>query len=340
MNVFVNNNSRVNFFDDETNPDHEKRKDLAYNFFKDKWFITTPSFNYNSETERMYVVAYDVEVMTQNENVDTRMTQLIRVPMFEFSREYNRPRNENEFEDALIKGKIVGNLAPWPASDDEAPEAVIWRRDDVTMDIFFGIDQQHKSDRGFSFTPKPGAQFQKTTVTIEDADWLENLIHLHNEDIAYIPSDIFDKYARRATDVVGVSESTAVEPVSSKPAQASIVVTAAPAKPAISNQVFGTDNSKQAKFMRQFINQTRLMNLHFDVTDLINFHTAMESRGLVILSGLSGTGKSKLVTAYARTLGLVDHTDSNSGRLCFVPVRPFWADDSDLLGYADMVNSV
>ncbi|QFR65426.1 ATPase [Schleiferilactobacillus harbinensis] len=69
----------------------------------------------------------------------------------------------------------------------------------------------------------------------------------------------------------------------------------------------------------------------------------MESDGLVILSGLSGTGKSQLVRAYAKALGLIigdSQSSQSSKKLCFVPVRPFWADDSDLLGYADMVNNV
>ncbi|MBQ3640333.1 AAA family ATPase [bacterium] len=57
----------------------------------------------------------------------------------------------------------------------------------------------------------------------------------------------------------------------------------------------------------------------------------MKTDGMVILSGLSGTGKSKLVTEYATAL---------KANIRFVPVRPFWADDSDLLGYADTVNNI
>ncbi|MBC1578723.1 AAA domain-containing protein [Listeria seeligeri] len=55
---------------------------------------------------------------------------------------------------------------------------------------------------------------------------------------------------------------------------------------------------------------------------------------MVILAGLSGTGKSKLVRAYSKVLQL------DEGQLNFVSVRPFWEDDSDLLGYPDTINSV
>ncbi|EAC5532304.1 ATPase [Listeria monocytogenes] len=60
----------------------------------------------------------------------------------------------------------------------------------------------------------------------------------------------------------------------------------------------------------------------------------MKGDSLVVLSGLSGTGKSQLVTAYAKALQL------SPSQLKFISVRPFWEDDSDLLGYADTVNSV
>ncbi|EOS8040470.1 AAA family ATPase, partial [Enterococcus hirae] len=60
----------------------------------------------------------------------------------------------------------------------------------------------------------------------------------------------------------------------------------------------------------------------------------MKIGSLVILSGLSGTGKSKLVKAYAKALQL------SKEQLNFISVRPFWQDDSDLLGYADTINSI
>ncbi|WP_221770359.1 McrB family protein, partial [Listeria seeligeri] len=75
-------------------------------------------------------------------------------------------------------------------------------------------------------------------------------------------------------------------------------------------------------------------NLFYDEKDLFNFHTSLKVGSLVILAGLSGTGKSKLVRAYSKVLQL------DEGQLNFVSVRPFWEDDSDLLGYPDTINSV
>ncbi|MBJ7639482.1 ATPase [Weissella confusa] len=66
----------------------------------------------------------------------------------------------------------------------------------------------------------------------------------------------------------------------------------------------------------------------------------MKTDGMVILSGLSGTGKSKLVTEYANALQISSGDNGSRSQVRFVSVRPFWADDSDLLGYADTVNNI
>lgn len=78
--------------------------------------------------------------------------------------------------------------------------------------------------------------------------------------------------------------------------------------------------------------------LHYDISDFINFHTSVKCGNLVILSGLSGTGKSRIVDMYANAIG-IQTTDADK-RLLFIPVRPSWNDDSDLLGYVDLVHMV
>lgn len=77
------------------------------------------------------------------------------------------------------------------------------------------------------------------------------------------------------------------------------------------------------------------MKLYYSKRDFINFHTAVKCSNLVILSGLSGTGKSSLVDIYAKALGI-----SSSDEFLVIPVRPSWNDDSDLLGYVDLVHMV
>lgn len=75
-------------------------------------------------------------------------------------------------------------------------------------------------------------------------------------------------------------------------------------------------------------------NLRFNIDDLVNFHTSVKTNLLTILSGISGSGKSKIVSAYAEALGI-----NNERQFRIIPVRPFWQDDSDLLGYVDTMSN-
>ncbi|MBN7575344.1 AAA family ATPase [Clostridium sp. 2-1] len=91
---------------------------------------------------------------------------------------------------------------------------------------------------------------------------------------------------------------------------------------------------EEKNFINNFIKRTKEAGLVYYEKDLINFHTAMKSSNLVILSGMSGTGKSKLVQMYGEALGL------DSSQLNIIPVRPSWCDDRDLLGYVDSIHNV
>lgn len=64
--------------------------------------------------------------------------------------------------------------------------------------------------------------------------------------------------------------------------------------------------------------------LVIDDRTLRRFHLSLTSRGFVILSGISGTGKTWLAQAYASAIG---------GRELLVPVAPNWTTNEDLLGY-------
>ena len=61
-----------------------------------------------------------------------------------------------------------------------------------------------------------------------------------------------------------------------------------------------------------------------DDRTLRRFHLSLRSRGFVILSGISGTGKTWLAQAYACAVG---------GRELLVAVAPNWTTNEDLLGY-------
>ncbi len=72
---------------------------------------------------------------------------------------------------------------------------------------------------------------------------------------------------------------------------------------------------------------------YFDDETLYNYHVCLKTRPLVILAGLSGTGKSKLSQLYAEAVG---QTVQNK-RYLRLAVRPSWNDDRYLLGYLNSI---
>lgn len=63
-----------------------------------------------------------------------------------------------------------------------------------------------------------------------------------------------------------------------------------------------------------------------------NFYLSLKTKPFVLLAGVSGTGKTKLVKLFAEAIGC---TESN-GQFKLISVRPDWSDSSDLLGYKDI----
>ena len=94
------------------------------------------------------------------------------------------------------------------------------------------------------------------------------------------------------------------------------------------SEVINYENEKQVFAVLK--NNAKACGLNFNSEDLINFYTSVKSSRLTIIEGISGTGKSKLVDLYGRTLGLDDN-----GHMLIVPVSPGWTDDTDILGYLD-----
>lgn len=92
----------------------------------------------------------------------------------------------------------------------------------------------------------------------------------------------------------------------------------------------------EEEFIEYFNSICLKKGLVYSKKDLINFHTSMKTKSFVILAGMSGTGKSQLIQCYS----LAIHSEIKNNRLLFIPVKPSWQDDSDLLGYLDTVNSV
>jgi len=70
----------------------------------------------------------------------------------------------------------------------------------------------------------------------------------------------------------------------------------------------------------------------FEEDLLFNFFLSLKTKPFVILAGISGTGKTKLIELFAEAVGATN----DNGRFELIPVRPDWSDSSDLLGYRNL----
>jgi hypothetical protein len=66
--------------------------------------------------------------------------------------------------------------------------------------------------------------------------------------------------------------------------------------------------------------------------EVINLYLSLKTKPFVILSGISGTGKTKMVQWFAESIGATE----DNGQFNLIPIRPDWNDGSDLLGYTDI----
>jgi hypothetical protein len=92
--------------------------------------------------------------------------------------------------------------------------------------------------------------------------------------------------------------------------------------------------SVEPKFLLQeFITSIRLTGLQFSNQLLYRFISSLATKPFVILSGLSGSGKTKLALAFAKWIC------NDDSQYCIVPVGADWTNREPLLGYPNALNS-
>lgn len=93
-----------------------------------------------------------------------------------------------------------------------------------------------------------------------------------------------------------------------------------------------TNKMKQkATFQYQdFLSHLKETALRFEENIVLRFVTALVTKPFVILTGLSGSGKTKLALAFAKWIA------ANSSQICVVPVGADWTNREPLLGFPNM----
>ena len=90
-----------------------------------------------------------------------------------------------------------------------------------------------------------------------------------------------------------------------------------------------TNINDEIKYIHRYIS-----NKGFDYSEELikNFYLSLKTKPFVILSGISGTGKSKIVELFAKAIG----ANYKNKRFTLIPVKPDWSDATDLLGYRNI----
>lgn len=251
-------------------------------------------------------------------------------------REYE---NKEEFIHFLKNKKSVGSTYGY-YPDAFTPSFVIWLDDDGIMyAIGHVIDNRHNMQGGLIIECDRIAM-----VNINEFDEFWVYQASLNPTLMYIPEEIYAKVEDKllkATSAEKFGESMEINLLNNanqmKESTSENIESIKQEEELVEINVSEKTDDLIIKAM-DYHSQKR--NLFYNIKDFVNIHTALKCSSLVILSGLSGTGKSAIVDIYARALGINNTANPEENRLLFIPVRPSWNDDSDLLGYVDLVHMV
>lgn len=92
------------------------------------------------------------------------------------------------------------------------------------------------------------------------------------------------------------------------------------------------DDTEIPSILHQIQSHIRRQGFFFPEHLIENFYLSLKAKPFVILAGISGTGKTRLVKLFAEALGAT----RENGQYTLIPVRPDWSDPADLLGYKDL----
>lgn len=84
--------------------------------------------------------------------------------------------------------------------------------------------------------------------------------------------------------------------------------------------------------VKKFISDLQSVNLRFDDNFIIRFVSALCTKPFVILTGLSGSGKTGLALAFS------DWISANDNQVCLLPVGADWTNREPLLGYPNALD--
>lgn len=89
------------------------------------------------------------------------------------------------------------------------------------------------------------------------------------------------------------------------------------------------------------IKHPKIIDLHDLGSEDFDYFTALQTKPFMLLAGISGTGKSRIVREFAFKSCpsfLRDQDETTPGNYCMIEVKPNWHDSTELLGYWSNIN--
>lgn len=307
-------------------------------FYKmNKVNVVDKPIGFNSEDCRFY----SVPVFSSSD--DEMVTDWESYKHWNLFRDY---KSLDKFYETVRDKRPVGSIYGFNA-EIESPSFIIWKDNNERLFAIGKINEMHyNSLRGLILE---GNNLYK----IDISDYVKFMVYDIdiNPTLAYVPETIFKEIedciikndvargkeeSEIKTDALEEKENKYEDNVEEKHNQENNITKeiqeiSTPSEETLMEIDVSQKNDETIIKLMDYHSQRR--NMYYSMSDFVNVHTSIKCNNLVILSGLSGTGKSAMVDIYAKALNLDD-------RLLVIPVRPSWNDDADLLGYVDLVHNV
>lgn len=289
------------------------RKDTLRNFLNDYLIVFKP----NRKGDHFHIK--DVRLVPKPNAFSERST-FVPIPVFS---EKKHQQTFGEFLAKLKHNKFVGKIDGISIEYDDTPGLVFWRNEDYTFKVVGEFESHRYAYGGFQF------QYNELKEFNIQEEWLDDAFEVpENETLMFVGNETYHKMVQEmeltsALDLEEYEQNTMLQELEAENITSVHEMVQEEEKP-----------SSEEEFLDHLVNFAREQGLLYHEKDLINFHTAMKSSTIVILAGMSGTGKSKLVQMYGKALGMDDI------QLNIIPVRPSWTDDADLIGYVDSIHMV